>query len=203
MNTKSMLKAAALLLMFSACTKSEDTNPKINTPSEFTVAGKVTSISKKNIADAEVTLTYDNKTFSTKTDAAGIFKFVNVPIGVNPVLSASYVDVNEFYVPTQAEYDANSLEIGKIIQNTSGLNQLSKLAADVNNSNSVTSIDIVDLRNTYLTKITLKSKWIVGSDAFGQGKSTKKSIELTNLQSDIIDLQFLGAKVGDPLSLSF
>ncbi|NOT38428.1 MAG: T9SS type A sorting domain-containing protein [Saprospiraceae bacterium] len=167
------------------------------------VSGKIQRENQTPIRDVEVSLKngFHAVMANAKSNVEGIYSFTNIPIGQEYYIDASKTDDVINGIST---YDIVLIQrniLGKQLFNSA----LQYLAADVNNSNSVTSRDISDLRKLILgvkDDLPCKSSWNFIPKAFQfQDISNPWEVESKIFLADVkevLDIQhFTAYKKGD------
>ncbi len=164
----------------------------------FELAGQAFKPNGEGIDAVEVHI---NDPFAVElTNAAGFYN------GFYP----SYVPYTLYgFRPDYAANGVTSYDIVLVVQHILGINPLNTpyalLAADVNNSNSVTTMDIVEMQQLILQisdgfSSELQWRFIDATYVFpnpNQPWSPVELIEIPNLFTDELDLDFIGVKLGD------
>jgi hypothetical protein len=181
---------------------------------KHTVAGTLSGVDKNNVIqglpDATVTLQVtDPATGSTPAitqavAATGLYNFVNaVPTGANAVITPSK--------NTDPLNGVNMLDVLKIQRHILGLEPLSsnyrQIAADVNNTRSITSSDMTELRKLILgaySELPAVASWRFVDRQFTFPNAYNafatvfpESISLQNVQQANTNLHFEAIKTGD------
>lgn len=170
-------------------------------PDAFRVAvqGEVYTEDNQMIEGVEVSL--DDQTHEY-TDDKGTYAFANMPLGgnynVEPVLDKDYLN------------GISTLDIIMIQRHILGIQELDSpyklLAADVNNSEDINGVDLVELRKLVLgiyDELPQNTSWrfisqdyIFANDTNPWASVIKDKYQISNLSSDM-NLDFIGVKVGD------
>jgi len=167
-------------------------------PGSLTVAGALTTQNGEGIEDAEVEI--NSGLFNQTTDATGAFNF-DLPAGgdysVVPALDAD------------ADNGVTTFDIVLITQHILGINTFNSpyqmIAADANNSYSVTTLDAVAIRKVILQiedSFPNNTSWrFVDADhVFADAMNPWGFLEvvnINNLATQQIDVDFTGIKIGD------
>lgn len=163
------------------------------------VSGEVYTEANQNIEGVEVTL--DDQTMALTNDS-GIYAFDNMPMGgsytVSPEMDKDYLN------------GISTLDIIIIQRHVLGIQALDSpyklLAADVNNSENINGVDLVELRKLVLgvyNELPQNTSWrFISKDyQFPNGNNPwasaiKDFYQINNLSSDM-NLDFIGVKIGD------
>jgi len=167
-------------------------------PGSLTVAGALTTQNGEGIEDAEVEI--NSGLFNQTTDATGAFNF-DLPAGgdysVVPALDAD------------ADNGVTTFDIVLITQHILGINTFNSpyqmIAADANNSYSVTTLDAVAIRKVILQiedSFPNNTSWrFVDADhVFADAMNPwgfPEVVNINNLATQQIDVDFTGIKIGD------
>ncbi len=175
--------------------------------SEFAdLQGRIATIQNKPIEGAMVTLTNaatDSFMDEVETDEEGIYEFEDVALGgdytITPELDVDYLN------------GVTTMDLILIQQHLLGGNPLASpyllLAADVNNSGSITALDLIEIKKLILGQIsefTSVDSWIFIDAAYEFTDETNpwaegypQTITLHDLDGCKSDLDFIGIKMGD------
>ncbi len=195
MNTKKLFLGLLLISSLGACRKESTVTP-LSPPLEYSVSGKVECISGSNIAGADVALDLNGKTLVTKTDDKGNFTFDKIPSGTNLSISATYNTNDELPLTTLSVVQFGQV-VNSILAGTSTATPLEKSACDINGNGALTSADVIDLKKAILID-PVKSKWIVISEDYNKGLSTKVNVEINNLSTNQSNIKFVTTRLADP-----
>lgn len=120
-----------------------------------TVTGKLFGVSN----NVRITLTGENISMSTTIDAEGNYRFENVPVGINVAILPIIED--DFVLNGISTFDM-VLGIKHIMSDTKFDSPRQYLAADIDNSQSVTILDLVLMRRLIFnmdTQLTQRPSW--------------------------------------------
>ena len=164
------------------------------------VAGEILTEESQSIEGVEVLL--DNTTLNDMTDEDGLYAFRNMPLGgdyrVMPQLDTDYLN------------GVSTIDLIIIQRHILGIAPLDSpyklIAADVNNSESINGIDLVELRKLILgiyTDLPMNTSWRFVAEAheFADLRDPWlmplwEAYSVTNLLEDQ-HLDFVGVKIGD------
>lgn len=161
------------------------------------IFGTVTNILDFPVEDATINV----NTISTETNQAGNFYMYNIPTGAQTV-APSMTDN-----PTNGVSTLDVILMRAHILGTQTIdNPFSQLSADVNNSNSITTFDIVQTRQLILGQIDAypsSNSWkfvdenfeFVSDDAFAEIAPSSVTVDLE--EGAEVTANFIGVKVGD------
>lgn len=168
------------------------------------VAGFVTTESGIGIAGAIVSLKSSNG-FSVEltTDSAGGYSFAPMPFGTTFEASVSKVDLASRGISVSdlvlLQRHILNIELFK--------NPYHWIAADVNNSRTISTLDLIQIRKVLLgiePEFKGVPSWIFlpGSFEFPAGpdflaNELPSRLSIQNFRADILDLDFIGVKAGD------
>lgn len=170
------------------------------------VAGVATTETGEAIPGALVSLKSSNG-YSTEaiTDSAGRFSFSPIPYGGSFELSISKTDN-----PLNGLSVSDVVKLQKHILNVELLTSpIQWIAADVNVSRSISTMDLIQIRKVILgVEAEFKSvpPWIfvpaeyefpLGSGPFSGAEEIPQRIQVVNFFKDVLDLDFIGVKAGD------
>lgn len=165
------------------------------------IGGDISSITGEPIPNVSVTLTGDVNDESI-THADGTYSFTNFNYGSDLIITPSY-DV----APLNGVSTFDLVLIAKHILNIRAITDPYKMiAADVNNSGSISTIDLIQLRKLILgiyEYFPANTSWrfVDASYVFVEGnpflEPFPEAIGRNNVFSDIGDVDFVGVKVGD------
>jgi lysyl endopeptidase len=139
---------------------------------------------------------------STRTDAAGNFKFDSLPQGINYTIT-----------PERDSNDLNGVTTFDLLSITKHLLDLAILdspwkiiSADANKSNSVSTFDVVAIRKTILgitPEFPSVNSWrffpanSTFTDPMNPFPTPQEYLNVPNLQANVIGIDFFGVKMGD------
>jgi lysyl endopeptidase len=174
-------------------------------PPIISVRGNVKTHWAANMPNVKVKLTNSLSGIllkSTQTDAAGNFVFDSLMTGLNYTITPER-DSNDLNGVTTVDL----LNITKHILDISPLNSPWKiLSVDANKNNSVSTVDILEIRKTLLginNAFPLVNSWrffpenSTFADPTNPFPAPPEFINITNLQQNVIDINFFGVKMGD------
>ena len=167
-------------------------------PGSLTVAGALATQDDEGIEDAMVDV--NSGMFSQVTDATGSFTF-DLPAGgdysVVPSLDAD------------ADNGVTTMDIVMITQHILGINSFTSpyqlIAADANNTTTITTLDIVDIRKVILqmeSGFPNNTSWrfVDASHTFNNPTSPwgfPEVVNINNLAEENLAVNFTGVKIGD------
>ena len=164
------------------------------------VAGEIQTEEAQSIEGVEVLL--DNTTLNDMTDEDGLYAFRNMPLGgdyrVMPQLDTDYLN------------GVSTIDLIIIQRHILGIAPLDSpyklIAADVNNSESINGIDLVELRKLILgiyTDLPMNTSWrfVAEEHEFADPRDPWlmplwEAYNITNILEDQ-NLNFIGVKIGD------
>ncbi len=167
-----------------------------------TLSGKIAKENGGYVEGFWVHLTGD-KIDSVQTDAFGNFTFLEVPIGGD-------YEVKPFN-NSQITNGVNTLDLVFLIRHLLEINTLDspyrQLACDINESKTITSLDIIAMRRAILiidTLFTQTESWKFVDAGFDFSNATnplranyQERFEIIGLQQDVDTLDFIAVKMGD------
>ncbi len=171
--------------------------------SDISISGEIRTHGDKLMPNVRVYLS-GGRTDSTLTDAQGAYTFLQVPAGQSYTITPAYTG--------NANNGVTAFDISLYTRHILGAQQLDTpwkiISGDVNDSKSVTSFDMVDIRKVVLgasVKFAAAPIWrffpasTTFADPFNPFSSPlpAESITVTNLQQSLTDADFIGVKVGD------
>ena len=159
-------------------------------PAQFSISGKITRHNGDLVSNIEVSC--DGNVL---TDVNGFFEFTNVTSGYSCEMTAT------------GSFDAFAgitvLDVAimrRILLGLSGLSPYQQLAADVNNTSSVTALDVVKLYPLVLhidDGVPNIWKCLDADYDFSMPNSNPGAISILNIMNNIIDADFIAIKRGD------
>ena len=170
------------------------------------VAGMVTTETGDAIPGALVSLKSSNG-FSTEgiTDSVGKFSFSPIPYGSSFEVSVAKTDT-----PLNGLSVSDVVKLQKHILNVELLSSpFQWIAADVNASRSISTMDLIQIRKVILgVEVEFKSvpPWIFvpaeyefsgSAGPFSGSVQIPQAIQVQNFVKDVLDLDFIGVKAGD------
>ena len=165
--------------------------------SQFNLSGIVHKETGQGIASVSVSLTSPGYPVQTTiTDAQGRYTFPNIEAGRDVTITAARNDNHRNGVSI-----LDMVKIHRHLMNTEPFNSPYKLiAADVNGSQALSALDLVELRKLILGLYSVfphsKSWKFLDADFDFSGQGDPAAIEFT-VTGDITDLDFIGVKIGD------
>ena len=172
-------------------------------PTTTSISGNVKTVDGVNMRNIEVRLA-GGLSATVRTDTAGNYTFTNVPLGANYTVTPVR-DTNDINGVTTFDL----LLISKHILGIESLNTPWKiLAADINRSSSITTLDIVEGRKLVLNVTTAfenSNSWrfVPAFVSFSnpsnpfQPSVPPEAITINNLSGPYANANFVGLKVGD------
>jgi hypothetical protein len=172
----------------------------VNVICEFTITGKVVTPLDHGVRNVTVTLTGGSTPLTATTDTGGNYSFKVLP-GTYTLTPAKTYEQNKTNGVSTIDL---ALIQAHILQRTPFNAAYKLIAADANNSSSVTTVDIVQLRRLILgTDTTLPSNriwaFVDGDQTFATPSNAfpfNATRTLTNHSTDITH-RFRGIKIGD------
>ena len=168
---------------------------------EVMIAGRVSTQYDLLMEDVDVMLENTNEPMHYMTDNEGEYAFENLPMYENFRLVPTFEDA-----PVNGISTADILLIQRHILGIQDLDSPYKvIAADINNSSSVTAIDIIELRKIILgtqEEFSNSTVWrfVDSGRVFpdpGHPFPYTQTMNLTQLDHDAMDMNFVGVKTGD------
>ena len=173
-----------------------------STPLVAMVAGNVATENTADVEDVMIHINGDNVAMDYMTDASGLFD-LNVPMYNDYTITPEKDDDHLNGVST---FDL--VKINKHILNIQYLDSPYKMiAADANNSGSITTLDLVHIRKLILqieTEFTNNTSWRFVDAAYVFPDPTNPWLEtfpeiisINNLEADMMEEDFIAVKIGD------
>ncbi len=170
---------------------------EIPVENNLTITGKIIAAGRSGIHGVEVSL---NQDMTTTTNADGVYTFNNLGPGTYTIKPS---------VTRSSQNGLSSTDLVLTARHILGLNKFDNIfqiiAADANNSNSVSAVDLVQMRLVLLGKsdsYSNNSSWRffdMDSDLTGTDLTAPlDEVKTVILEStDITDTDFVGIKIGD------
>ena len=168
---------------------------------EIMIAGRISTQADLLMEDVDVMLENADDPMHYLTDNSGQYAFDNLPMYENFKLVPSYDDL--------ALNGISTADILLIQRHIIGLQKLDSpykiIAADINNSSTVSAIDIIELRKIILgtqEEFNNSTVWrfVDSGYTFPDPDSPfpyNQTMNLTQLDHDAMDMNFVGVKTGD------
>jgi len=169
-------------------------------PSEANVSGRLLNVSGDPVEGLEVTA---NGIYFSETDANGQYNFVNLPTGIDYTISVTDVPLDLNGIST---FDM-VLIVAHILQTRILTDPYRIIAANVNNNSNINVLDLVEIRQLILEKITeystglawrtIDANYMFNNSSFPFNENFPPTITLPPLNQDVSNADFVAIKMGD------
>jgi len=172
--------------------------------SSASIAGQVSTVTGEMMSTASITANasaLEEFPKQTNTDEAGQYAFDNLPFGVNYSLTGQIDGNNNI----EGLSTLDMIIIYKhILDITPFSDPYQLVASDINNDGKISVLDLVQLRRVILSldsEFPNNEEWLLIPEqndlTSGQVADVMKSIDVSDLQADMINQNFKAIKVGD------